>query len=83
MHSPVISVMGALFKPATICSEVVERPFDRLTALSRVEGHQSVMLLWPELTRSWPVDGLFTSPSIQRGIQWADMIRRIENVQKR
>jgi hypothetical protein len=32
---------GSLFKSTTICPEVVERPFDRLTALSKVEGHQN------------------------------------------
>ena len=31
---------GSLFNFVTICPEVVERPFDRLTALSKVEGHQ-------------------------------------------
>jgi hypothetical protein len=31
---------GSLFSFTTICSEVVERPFDRLTVLSNVEGHQ-------------------------------------------
>jgi hypothetical protein len=31
---------GSLFSFTTICPEVVERPFDRLTVLSNVEGHQ-------------------------------------------
>ena len=31
-------VWGSLFSFVTICPEVVERPFDRLTVLSNVEG---------------------------------------------
>jgi hypothetical protein len=32
---------GSLFSFTTICSEVVERPFDRLTILSPIEGHHN------------------------------------------
>jgi hypothetical protein len=31
---------GSLFSCVTICPETMERPFDRLTVLSNVEGHQ-------------------------------------------
>ena len=31
--------LGVSFQAQTICTEVVERPFDRLTILSNVEGH--------------------------------------------
>ena len=33
------SGLGVSFQAQTICPEVVERPFDRLTVLSNVEGH--------------------------------------------
>jgi hypothetical protein len=33
--------MGSLFSFTTIYLEVVERPFDRLTVLSNVEGHHN------------------------------------------
>jgi len=32
---------GSFFSFTTICPEVVERPFDRLMALSNVEGHHN------------------------------------------
>jgi hypothetical protein len=47
---PLPGVWGSLFKPATICPVVLgrpfDRPFDRLTVLSKVEGHQSATSLW-------------------------------------
>ncbi|MBN1849148.1 MAG: hypothetical protein JW932_11255 [Deltaproteobacteria bacterium] len=35
-------VRGSLFKSATICQEVMGRPFDKLMALSQVEGHRNI-----------------------------------------
>jgi hypothetical protein len=56
---PLPRVWGSLFKPATICPVLVGRPFDRpfdrltvlskvegLMALSNIEGHQSATSLW-------------------------------------
>ena len=34
-----LRVLGVSFQAQTICPEVVERPFDRLTVLSHIEGH--------------------------------------------
>ena len=36
---------GSLFKAATICPEVVERPFDATQGPEPVEGHQNQMPL--------------------------------------
>jgi hypothetical protein len=36
-----LGIWGSLFRFTTVYPEVVERPFDRLTVLSKVEGHHN------------------------------------------
>jgi hypothetical protein len=43
--------MGVSFQANTICLVQVERPFDRLRALSNIEGHQNQIAFWRQPQR--------------------------------